>query len=128
MLLFGIGVLVSTIVYNFYFLNITIEGAPLTFAAYFKGKAGQHFMGFGGGALCLGGLLAAILAITSPAATDVKGILRMLLPLLSVPLAVFFGVAVWKELAIPGNAKLWVIAGICLFTGGLVLLAFGLTH
>lgn len=126
MLLFGVGVLGSTIVYNFYFLNITIEGAPLTFGAYFKGNVGQHFLGFAGGAICLGGFLAAALANAAPATADVPGILNVLIPLLSVPLAFFFGVAIWKEFAIPAKSKMPLVAGICLFTCGLVLLAIGL--
>jgi glucose uptake protein len=128
MLLFSVGVLGSTIVYDFYFLNITIEGAPLTFGAYFKGRPGQHFLGFSGGALCLGGLLAAMLAMTAPVTAGVPGILRLLLPLLSVPLAVLFGIAMWKELAMPPKARMALVAGVCLFTGGLVLLALGLTR
>jgi glucose uptake protein len=128
MLLFGIGVLVSTIVYDLYFLNIAIEGSPLTFGAYFKGKARQHVLGVAGGAICAAGLLAALLAYGVPAAADVSPMLKVILPLLSVALAFFFGASTWKELASAARAKTSVIAGISLFVGSLILLAFGFTR
>lgn len=128
MLLFGVGVLVSTIVYNFYFLNITIDGSQLSFGSYFRGNLQQHLLGFAGGALCLGGLLAAALGSEAPASAEIPGVLDFLLPLLSVPLAFFFGVAVWKELAVPARAKMSLIVGICLFLCALGVFAVGFTH
>jgi glucose uptake protein len=129
MLLFGVGVLVSTLVYNFYFLNISIEGSPLTFGAYFKGGLRQHLLGFIGGVLCAGGILAALLAAGAPAAADVPPILNVVFPLVSVPLAFFFGAAVWKEFAgARSNVKTSLIAGIALFACSLGLLAFGFAH
>jgi glucose uptake protein len=123
MLLFGVGLLVSTVVYNFYLLNITIEGAPLSFGAYFRGNLRQHLLGFAGGALCLGGLLAAALGNEAPASADVPGILNFLLPLLSVPLAFLFGISIWKELSHSGSAKKPLLLGFVLFLVGLGLLS-----
>jgi glucose uptake protein len=128
MVLFALGMLGSTIVYNFYFLNITVEGPPTTFAAFFRGRAGNHGMGIVGGAICMAGLLAAALALTAPPSADAQPILHMLLPLLSVPLAVTFGIFIWKELSVPGKSKVAVIAGVLLWVCGLGLLSFGFTH
>jgi glucose uptake protein len=128
MLLFGVGVLGSTIVYNFYFLNITIEGSPLTYAAYLKGKLGQHLLGFLGGALCLGGLLAASLAAFAATTAKVPRVLDILLPLLGVPLAFLCAIGIWKELSIPAASKLPLLAGIGLFTCSLIVLSFGFAH
>jgi glucose uptake protein len=128
MLLFGVGVLGSTFVYDFYFLNITIEGGSLTFAAYFRGKLGQHLAGLSGGALCMGGLLAAALAIGSPAAIDVAQSTRILLPLLSVPLAFLFGITVWRELSPPAAARVANVLALLFFLGGLGLFVLGVTR
>lgn len=128
MALFAIGMLGSTIVYNFYFLNITVEGPPMTFAAFFRGRAGNHVMGIVGGAICMAGLLAAALALTAPASADAQPMLHILLPLLSVPLAAAFGVLVWKELSVPGKSKTAVIAGLLLWACGLALFSFGFTR
>jgi glucose uptake protein len=129
MLLFGLGVLASTLVYNFYFLNISIEGSPLTFGAYFKGSLRQHLLGFIGGVLCAAGLLAALLAAGAPPALDVPPVLNVIFPLVSVFIAFFFGAAVWKELAgAKPQVKTFLIAGIALFACSLGLLAFGFAH
>lgn len=129
MVLFGLGVLVSTIVYNFYFLNITIDGSPLSFGAYFKGNASQHFLGFGGGALCAGGLLGAALAAGVPAAADVPQFEVVLFPLASVLLTFLFGVTVWKEqVGAPASARMSLSTGVLLLAISLGLLAFGLTR
>jgi glucose uptake protein len=128
MLLFGIGIAASTFVYDFYFLNITIEGSPLTFAAYLQGNLKQHLLGFAGGALCAGGLLAAALAMEAPGAVNVSSFVRVFLPLLSGFIACLFGLAIWKELAVPGSARRPLLLGICLFTCSVALLAFGYTR
>jgi hypothetical protein len=128
MLLFGIGVVGSTIVYNFYFLNITIEGGTLTFASYFRGRFMQHLAGFIGGALCISGLLCAVLVSSSPAIVDITPMLRVLLPLLSVPLAYLFGITIWRELSGSGAARVANLVGFLLFLCSLGLLAYGFTR
>ncbi|MGA8030533.1 MAG: hypothetical protein WB992_25600, partial [Bryobacteraceae bacterium] len=103
-LLFSVGILLSTPVYNLYFMNMAIEGGPISFNAYFTGRPQQHFLGFVGGALWILGALAALLA----AASSQTGLaLSVILPLASVILAIFWGTLTWKELsAAPKNAKL----------------------
>ncbi len=128
MLMFSIGVLLSTIVLNFYFLNISIDGDPLSFRAYFKGKARQHFLGFGGGALLAGGLLAAALADFVPQ-DGINPIVGFLLPLASVLLVILWGVTAWKEFArSPKNPKLALGLTAVVFAGGLVVLAIGMNQ
>lgn len=127
MLLFGVGVLGSTIVYNFYFLNMTIEGAPLTFGSYFDGNLTQHLLGIFGGVVCAGGLLAASIAINSAGAVDMPLLLQILIPVLSVVLAFLSGAAFWKEMRVPAGSKTALFAGLALFLCSLGLFAFGFT-
>jgi len=126
-LMFSIGMLISTFVYNFYFLNIAIDGGPVGFGAYFKGNAGQHFMGFGGGAMWAIGALAAALATAVPAQAGVQPALMVILPLASVLLIMFWGVIRWKEFA-PAASDSKVSVGITalLFLVSLILLAIGM--
>ncbi len=129
MLLCGIGVLLSTIVYNFYFLNIAIAGPSLTFGAYLEGTAKQHCLGFVGGALCAGGLLAASLAATAPAASNIPIAAVIALPLCSVFLVFLFGLVVWKELA--GGfavARTPLTVSVALFACGLALVAYAMSR
>ncbi|MGH9581871.1 MAG: hypothetical protein ACRD4O_02905, partial [Bryobacteraceae bacterium] len=91
-LMFAIGIIVSTIIFNFYFLNISIEGAPVGFGAYFRGKPSQHFLGFASGAMLVFGLLAALLSTSVPRAAGVNPALTIAIPGASVILAVLWGV------------------------------------
>ncbi len=127
-LLFCVGVLISTPMFNFYFMNIAIDGAPLSFSAYFTGKAQQHFLGFAGGALWALGTLAASLAVSSPGQTGVRPALGFILPLASVLLAMLWGAMRWKEFAAaPKNAKVSISLTAALFACSLVLFGFGVS-
>lgn len=128
-LLFSIGVLVSTIMFNFYFLNIAIEGEPLSFGAYFRGMARQHFLGFGGGALCAGGILAVSLAMSAAAPFAPSAKLLFILPIASVLIVMFWGATSWKEFrSAPGDAKLSIGLTAALFTGSLILFGIGIAR
>jgi glucose uptake protein len=127
MLLFGVGVVISTVVYNFYFLNITVEGAPLTFSAYFNGNARQHVLGILGGGLCTVGLLAASAAVASSTAAGVSLLLQILLPLLSVVLAWVAGATKWKELSISPAGRSALLAGFLCFAVSIGVFAYGFT-
>ena len=98
-LLFSVGMIVSTLVCNFYFLNIAIEGSPVSFSAYFRGKPRQHFLGFASGAMMVLGLLAALLAASVPAVSGLSRTLLVAMPVASVILALFWGMAAWDEFA-----------------------------
>jgi len=129
MLLFGLGMLGSTIFCDIYFLNITIDGTPLQFSAYFKGTLGQHLLGVIGGIILMGGLLAAAATLSATAITEPQlPLLRIVLPLASVPLVWIFGVTIWKEMTGPTGAKAALTAGIALFTISFVLIAFGIVR
>ena len=128
MLMIAIGVLLSTIVLNFYFLNIAIEGGPLKYGAYFRGNARQHFLGFGGGALWAAGMLAALLANSAPAQAGIKPTVAIIVPLASVLLVIFWGVTSWKEFSSgSGHSKLALALTTILFLCSVVLLGIGIT-
>ncbi|HEX4749735.1 MAG TPA: hypothetical protein VH302_09355 [Bryobacteraceae bacterium] len=125
MLLFGIGMFASTFAYNFYFLNITIEGNALTFASYFRGKRKQHLLGLLGGTICISGLLAATLGVQSSGSVDMPKLLSFLIPLLSIPLAVFYGAAFWKEWRVASHSRSAHLLAFVLFLCSLGLFAYG---
>ena len=128
MLMFSVGIVASTVLFDFYFLNIAIEGGPLKSSAYFQGKAPQHFLGFGGGALWTVGALAALLALGGAPVGSVHASLKLVLPVGSVLLAIACGAWAWKEFkAAPGNAKVSLALAAALFGGGLALIAMGIT-
>jgi glucose uptake protein len=128
-LLFSIGMMLSTIVFNFYFMNIAIEGGAIQLNAYFRGKPRQHFLGFAAGAMWATGALAATLAATAPSDIAISTQLRILLPLASAILAVFSGLLLWKEFggATP-NARVSIGLAAVFFSAALVLAGLGLAR
>jgi glucose uptake protein len=123
-LMFAIGMVISTIIFNFYFVNISIEGVPVSFSAYFRGKPGQHFLGFASGAMLVLGFLAALLAAATPPAAGINRALLVAIPGASVILGVLWGTCAWKEFARSStNAKLTLSLGTLLFACGLALFA-----
>ncbi len=127
MLLFSVGVLVSTVIFNFYFLNIAIEGEPLTLGAYARGKRRQHLIGLVGGALWAAGMLTAALARSLPTQPERNVVLGLVLPLASALLVILWGAVVWKEFAgAPSSAKLSMGLAAALFAGALVVTGLGI--
>jgi len=61
MVVFMVGVLVSTPVFTIFFANLPVEGEPLELTDYFKGKRSAHLFGLLGGILWLSGMLASVL-------------------------------------------------------------------
>jgi glucose uptake protein len=128
-LLFCLGVLLSTIIFDFYFLNIAIDAEPLSFGAYLRGKPRQHFLGFAGGAIWALGLLAASLAIAVYKQVGVSPALAFILPLASVLLVVFSGSVVWNEFpSTSASAKLSLGLTAAFLAGGLILIGIGITR
>ena len=128
-LLFSLGVLLSTIMYSFYFLNIAIDGAPLSFGAYFRGKARQHFLGFGGGAMWAFGILAASLGISVHEQVGLSHVLVLVLPIASVLAVMWWGSVVWKEFASASRmAKVSLVLTAGCFASGITLIGMGITR
>ena len=126
-LLFAVGVLASTIVFNFYFLNIAIDGGALTFGAYFRGNARQHLLGMSAGALWAIGALCAALGAVVPDATGLSPALRVALPFFAGLLAVVWGLAAWKEFrGAAANARASIALTTVFFAAGLALAAIGI--
>jgi glucose uptake protein len=127
-LLFCVGMVVATIICNFYFMNIAIEGGALAFNAYFRGRASQHFLGFAGGAMWAAGALAAALGSGAPARIGISASLRVLLPLASAVLALLTGFWLWKEFPEKSkNARVWIGVTAFVFACGLALVGSGLS-
>ena len=128
-LLFCVGVIISTIIFNFYFMNIAIEGGPIPFNAYFRGRASQHFLGFAGGAIWAAGVLAAAIGSAAPSRVELSAPLRLIVPLASVLLALLCGLWIWKEFpAKSKNARVCIGVTAVIFGCGLALAGTGLAR
>lgn len=129
MLMFAVGILISTVLFEFYFMNIAIEGSTLSPGAYLQGKAPQHFLGFAGGALWAVGALSSLIALAVPAQAGVPDSLKVIVPLASVLLAVACGAFGWKEFrTAPANAKIAIYLTSAVFACGLATLGFAVSR
>lgn len=127
LVLFCAVLLGSTVVLDFFFVRIGIEGKGVTTLRAYFGKAGRHITGVVAGVVWAVGALAVFLAISAPAKAAADPRVELALPVASVLLAVFWGVTERKELARMPGGKSSIAWSVVLFIAALVLLgwAFG---
>ena len=123
--LFAIGVFFSTFVFNLFFMNIPLQGEPVDFMDYFRGRPSSHVMGWLGGGIWIVGGVAAFVASAADSAhigRGLGGILGQGWPVL----AALWGIFTWKEFR-GGDAKVKALLGlmILLFVLGLGLASMG---
>lgn len=124
LVLFCAVLLVSTLVLDFFFVRIGIEGKGVTTLRAYFGKAGRHMPGVIGGVVWAVGAMAVFLVICAPAKAAADPRLELALPVASVLLAVFWGVARRKELARMPQGKSSIAGSVVLFVAALVLLGW----
>lgn len=134
--IFAVGILLSTFVFNLFFMNLPIQGAPVEFLDYFKGTARQHLLGIIGGMVWAVGTIANFVVSSAvdpraPAAvqgTPEKGLLG---PAISYGLgqgatliSVLWGLLVWKEFrGADGHVKALLAVMFVLFAVGLTMIS-----
>lgn len=90
--IFSVGILISNLIFNSVLMRKPLEGSPLRYSDYFRGRPGLHMAGFAGGAIwALGNLFNLIAAgKAGPAISYGLGQGATLV-------AALWGVIVWKE-------------------------------
>lgn len=124
-LLFAGGILVSTFIYNLYFMNLPVKGLPVGFFAYFTGTLQQHALGLLGGALWMIGGLANFSGAAATGAAKVAPGMSVAVGHGAAIIAFLWGYQVWKEFEGADGAvrsKLMLMAGLLL--AGWALLSF----
>lgn len=123
-LIFSIGMLVSTFIYNLYFMNLPVKGLPISFFAYFTGKLGQHGLGLLGGILWMTGACANFAAAAAQGEAKVGPAVSYAMGQGATFVSLMWGLFVWKEFAgaTGGINRLLAIMSL-LFLAGLALVA-----
>jgi len=122
--LFALGVFFSTFVYNLYFLNLPVQGEPLSMLAYFKGTLGEHALGIIGGIIWCIGAIANFVAASAPNKVQVGPAISYAVGQGATMVSALWGVLVWKEFAgARPNVKLLLTLMFVLFLAGLMLVA-----
>jgi glucose uptake protein len=96
-LIMALGVLLSTAVFNMFFLNLPVEGRPLEIWDYFKGKPKTHLLGILGGALWAAGAIANFVASAAPPEVLIAPRIAYAAAQGSALIAALCGLVIWKE-------------------------------
>jgi len=124
MLLFALGVLMSTALYVPFFLNFPVSGKPLPLMNYFKGNVKQHILGVLGGIIWCAGGIANVVAASSPAALKIGPAVSYGLGQGATMVSALWGLFVWREFkGSTYRVKMILTAMMVLFVSGLAMVA-----
>ncbi len=128
-LLFGLGVLVSTMVYAPFFLNFPVTGTPGVVSDYLKGSVKQHVLGLFGGVIWMVGGLANFVASSAPATVQVGPAISYALGQGSTMVSALWGLIVWHEFKGANmRVKLLLVVMMVLFLSGLTMVSIAPLH
>jgi len=122
--MFAAGIVLTTPVFNVFFMNLPVEGDPVDFAMFFSSTLKQHLLGVLGGILWFTGVLAAMISGSVPDQIQGGQVLRAIL-LQSWPLlAALWGILVFRELkGAEGRVKIMSFLMLVLFACGMTMIA-----
>ena len=121
---FAVGVFVSTMVFNLYFINLPVHGEPLDLAAYLKGSGGQHLLGILGGMLLSGGILSGLVAVGGSNAALLSPPVSYALTHGGSAIAVVWGLLIWREFKGGGGKAMGLgLMTLVLLAGALAMMA-----
>ncbi|MCX6631799.1 MAG: hypothetical protein NTW28_29675 [Candidatus Solibacter sp.] len=96
-LVFAVAVFLSSFVFDNFFMNLPVEGAPLEFGGYFDGRLKQHLSGLASGFIWYTGMVLAWVCTSVPEAIQGEPMLRFILAQGSPVLAALWGIVVFRE-------------------------------
>jgi glucose uptake protein len=98
-LIFAIGILISTFVFNLFFMNLPVQGEPVEMSEYFRARLKRHGQGILGGILWYGGLITILIGGRVEGAARVSPGVSYGLSQGSIIIAALCGLVIWKEFA-----------------------------
>ena len=123
---FAVGILLSTLLFSLYFMNLPVQGDAVPLRYYWRKPHGQHIWGLAGGLLWVVGLISLGLAASSAPEVRAAPALMLAVEYGSGALAGLCGLLIWKEFAgASGSIRVRLLLGLVLFLVGVLLTAFG---
>lgn len=108
--IFSVGIFVSNLVFNTFLMRRPLEGKPVTYAAYFRGRLSLHLVGVLGGVIWgLGTALSYIAAGKAGAAVSYA--LGQGAPMV----AALWGIFIWREFRGASRGVYWLLALMFIF-------------
>ncbi|MFN7924336.1 MAG: GRP family sugar transporter [Bryobacteraceae bacterium] len=122
--LFAVGVFLSTPIYSLFFMNLPVQGQPVSPLKYLKGTGRQHAFGLLGGAIWCVGAIANFVAASAPPAVQVGPATSYALGQGATLISTLWGLLVWKEFeGAPATARSFIGGALVLYVIGLALVA-----
>jgi glucose uptake protein len=121
---FSLGVLLSTFVFNLYFMNLPVQGEPVELLDYFRGTSKQHLLGVAGGMIWCAGTVANFVAASAPPEIQVGPAVSYAIGQGATAVSALWGLLVWKEFAgADTKVKSLLVLMFFLFLSGLALVS-----
>lgn len=121
---FGIGVFLSTFVFNLFFMNLPVAGPPVAMWEYFKGNWRQHLLGVAGGLIWATGTVANFVAASAPDKVQVGPAISYAIGQGATMVSALWGLLVWKEFAgADARTTRFIVLMLILFVAGLALVS-----
>jgi glucose uptake protein len=122
---FSAGVLLTTFLFNLYFMNLPVQGDPVPIQAYFAPKSiKNHLLGLVGGIIWSAGAITNLVAASAPDEVNVGPAISYALGQGATMISALWGLLVWKEFAgALSRVKLLLAMMMILFLTGLTLVA-----
>ncbi len=125
MLMATIGMVVATLLLNFFFMNISLEGGRVSYSNYLSASVKNHAIGIVSGMVWTVGALCLYAAKTSPA--KVSGGFEVWSSVFGGALVtIISGIIVWQRVKLPPSATRNKFLAVGLFVVGVGVLLFGL--
>jgi glucose uptake protein len=123
-LLFGGGVLFSSLFYLPFFMNFPVEGEPVEFSQYFAGTLHQHVLGWAGGIVWMMGALFNFTAASAPVSVQVGPAISYALGQGATLVSALWGLLVWHEFkGANERIRMLIVVMLVLFVAGLGMIS-----
>jgi glucose uptake protein len=122
--IFALGVLLSTFVFNLFFLNLPLQGNPIDIFDYFKARMKTHLFGVFGGMVWLAGAVSNFVAARAEGNAQVGPAVSYAIGQGATMISALWGLIVWKEFAgADGRVRTFIAVMFFLFIAGLALVS-----
>ncbi|MDP9054365.1 MAG: hypothetical protein M3N93_08715 [Acidobacteriota bacterium] len=94
---FALGILFTTFVFNLFFMNLPVQGEPIDIAEYFRARLSLHALGLLGGILFYGGMLASLIVAKLEPPAAIAAPIAYGIPQGAIVIAALCGLLLWRE-------------------------------